>query len=48
MLNPLDLVMPIVDKPLIKERELAPSSHHHIGFKDSLLKASQASILDSA
>ena len=45
MLNPLDLVVPIVDETLIKEGELFESPHHHIGFKNTLLETLQSCVL---
>lgn len=47
MLNPLDLVVSIVDKTLIKEGELFKSSHHHIGFKNTLLETLQSGVLSA-
>ena len=45
MLNPLDLVVSIVDETLIKEGELLKSPNHHIGFKNTLLETLQSCVL---
>lgn len=45
--NPLDLVVPIVDKTLIKKGELHESSHHHIGFKNTLLETLESCVLSA-
>ena len=47
MLNPLHLVATIVDKTLIKKGELLESSHHHIGFKNTLLETLQSGVLSA-
>lgn len=47
MLNPLDLVVSVVDKTLIKEGELLESPHHHIGFKNALFETLQSCVLSS-
>ena len=45
VLNPLNLVVAVVDEPFVEERKLVPSSRHYVGFKNTLLETSQASIL---
>ena len=45
MLNPLDLVVSIVDETLIKEGKLFKSPHHHIGFKNALFETLQSGVL---
>ena len=47
MLNPLDLVVSIVDETLIKEGELLESSHHHIGFENTLLETLKSRVLSA-
>lgn len=47
MLNPLDLVVSVVDKTLIKEGELLESPHHHIGFKNTLLETLKSCVLNA-
>ena len=47
MLNPLDLVVSIIDETLIKEGKLLESSHHHIGFKNTLLETLKSCVLSA-
>ena len=47
MLNPLNLVVSIVDETLIKEGELLESPHHHIGFKNALFETLQSGVLSA-
>lgn len=47
MLNPLDLVVSIVDETLIKERKLLESPNHHIGFKNTLFKTLESRVLSA-
>lgn len=47
MLDPLDLVMPVVDKPLVKQGRLLKASGHHVGLQNALLEAGEARILSA-
>ena len=47
MLNPLDLVVSVVDETLIKEGELLESPNHHIGFKNTLFETLKSCVLNA-
>ncbi len=47
MLNPLDLVVSVVDETLIKEGELLKSPNHHIGLENTLLETLQSGVLSA-
>lgn len=45
MFDPLVLVVTIVDKATVKQRQALPSLNHHVGFQEALLKAWNCSVL---
>ena len=45
MLDPLVLVVTIVDKATVKQRQTLPSLDHHVGLQEPLLKAGNCSVL---
>ena len=47
MLDPLDFVMSVVDKPLIKQGRLLKTSGHHVGLQNALLETGEARILSA-
>ena len=45
VLEPLDLVVPVVEKPLVKPRQPGPLAHQHVRLEDGLAQAAQAGVL---